>query len=148
MSFIISQLKSQQNVFGVVSRAFVFNNRYGKMSYLIVLIFISFQVLSFNINFSNGHQTCKHFYPKYYDNPAPVKLGGKYVKRDIASQTEEPMRIRVFYHKSLEDLKKKDRNRIKNVVSFTFFSKPNLICFRQIVISDYMLNRFSVKIRL
>ena len=121
VSFIISQLKSQQNVFGVVSRAFVFNNRYGKMSYLIVLIFISFQVLSLNCNFSNGHQTCKHFYPKYYENPAPVKLGGKYVKRDLASQIEEPMRIRVFYHKSLEDLKKKDRNRIKNVVSFTFF---------------------------
>ena len=120
--FLVSQLKSQQNVFGVVSMAFVFNNRYGKMSYLIVLIFISLQILFLNCNFSNGHQTCKHFYPKYYENPAPVKLGAKYVKRDITSHIEEPMRIRVFYHKSLEDLKKHDRNRIKNVVSWnTFF---------------------------
>lgn len=68
-------------------------------------------------------EASQHFYPTYDQIPHPVKLNHhqNIVKREIGFM-EGPMRIKVFFHKSVDDLRKKDRDIVKKVVS----SKNNL----------------------
>ena len=63
----------------------------------------------------------QHFYPKYYEIPAAVVLNNRHVKREVTSGIahvkEGSLRIKVFYHKSVNALKRHDRDRIRKVVS-------------------------------
>ena len=55
--------------------------------------------------------------------PHPVKienLSGSRTKR----QAEGSLRIKVFYHKSVDDLVPSEKRLVKKVVSFAFFSFP------------------------
>ena len=63
-----------------------------------------------------SHRTCKHHYPTIDDIPHPVKIqdeNDSRVKRDVQ---EGPLRIKVFYHKSVDDLKPKERRLIQKEV--------------------------------
>ena len=74
-----------------------------------------------NGSFSQDQQkTCQHHTPTIDDIPHPVRLkdaaGSNREKRQVMLE-EGPLRIRVFYHDSVEMLRPPDRAIIKRMVS-------------------------------
>ena len=60
-----------------------------------------------------------HPYPTYDELPHPVTLKSSLGTR-FKRETLGPLRIKVFYHSSVDKLRPKDRRIIKNVVSHEF----------------------------
>ena len=90
-----------------------------------VLVILNHNVILINSSsdFKQQHShTCRHYTPKYYDIPLPVVLnnnrGHHFNKRDTGPARYSPLRIRVFYHKSVDALKKRDRDRIRKLVRY------------------------------
>ena len=91
-------------------------------SIVVILVIINQNVILINSSsdFQQNQHTCRHYTPKYYDIPPPVVLNNNRGKRDIgpAGLDYNPLRIRVFYHKSVDALKKRDRDRIRKLVRY------------------------------
>ena len=86
-----------------------------------VLVILNHNVILINSSSDFKQHTCRHYTPKYYDIPPPVVLNNNRIrhhlnKRDLGPAG--PLRIRVFYHKSVDALKKRDRDRIRKLVRF------------------------------
>ena len=93
-------------------------------SIVVILVIINQNVILINSSsdFKQNQHTCRHYTPKYYDIPPPVVLnnnrGHHFSKRDTGPARYSPLRIRVFYHKSVDALKKRDRDRIRKLVRY------------------------------
>lgn len=57
---------------------------------------------------------CKHQYPKFDQLPHPVKLSS--VGQRFKREAEGPLRIKVFYHKSVDNLGNYEKQIIKKEV--------------------------------
>ena len=98
-----------------------------------VLVILNHNVILINSSSDFKQHTCRHYTPKYYDIPPPVVLNNNRIrhhlnKRDLGPAG--PLRIRVFYHKSVDALKKRDRDRIRKLVRYLeLYNKINYIIF-------------------
>ena len=97
-----------------------------------VLVILNHNVILINSSSDFKQHTCRHYTPKYYDIPPTVVLnnnrGHHLNKRDLGPAG--PLRIRVFYHKSVDTLKKRDRDRIRKLVRYLeLYNKINCIIF-------------------
>ena len=96
-----------------------------------VLVILNHNVILINSSSDFKQHTCRHYTPKYYDIPPPVVLNNNRIrhhlnKRDLGPAG--PLRIRVFYHKSVDALKKRDRDRIRKLVRYLeLYNKINYI---------------------
>ena len=65
-----------------------------------------------------GTRTCKHHYLSVWDTPHPVSLDSR-TKRSISKRSTDELRqlrIKVFYHESVEDLDETKKSIVKDQV--------------------------------